>query len=62
MAEKKSFPDQAMVMKGPPGRNPAAMERVKLKNQKETLRRLWEYLSEKKVVLIVSITCVDCQQ
>ncbi|MFI3209128.1 MAG: ABC transporter ATP-binding protein [Eubacteriales bacterium] len=43
---------------GPPGRNPAALERAKLKNQRETLTRLWGYLSASKLLLVFAILCV----
>lgn len=58
MAQKNDFMDKAMATKGPPGKNPAALERVKLKNQKETLRRLWGYLSAGKFLLVTGIVCV----
>ncbi len=58
MAEKSDLMNKSMSTQGPPGRNPAALERVKLKNQKETLQRLWGYLSATKLLLVVAIICV----
>lgn len=58
MAAKSDLMNKSMSTGGPPGRNPAALERAKLKNQKETLRRLWGYLSATKLLLVVAMFCV----
>lgn len=57
MAPKKEISDKVMVMGGPPGRNLGA-ERAKLKNQKETIRRLIGYLSAQKLMLVIAILFV----
>lgn len=51
----KELPKNAMPMGGPPGQQ---QQKVKLKNSKQTIYRLWGYLSEKKVPLIIAMTFV----
>lgn len=58
MAAKGEMMNKSMSTGGPPGRNPAALERAKLKNQRETLTRLWGYLSASKLLLVFAILCV----
>ncbi len=56
MAEKKDFSKQAIGgHNGPPG---LQMERAKLKDTQKTLRRLWSYLSAKKVPIVVAMLFV----